>query len=206
MTLAEIREKYHQKRIVQFGPGRCGTTLIWQVLKEIFPQVEKHHGFVNAYRTVVVYRDFRDSLCSILRIEQVKFKDLTKDRIKLAYKGYINQLKVLKSYQHREDVLFLQYEKFFGDYPFLFSEIEKYFEIELEDSLKKDIEVKTSVMANKKIADRYPKFGVFDTQSFIHGQHIQNPEPGGWKMNIPLNLHDFYEDLLKNDLALWGYK
>ena len=74
--ISKIKSKIHRLRgttIIQFGPPRSGTTLVYNILKNIFPNrfVETRHYYRNVDRrfpAVVTYRNPLDSIVSYLLI------------------------------------------------------------------------------------------------------------------------------------------
>lgn len=193
------------KKIIQFGPSRTGTTLIWQILNSIFHDVKKIHNYVkcdDCYR-VVTYRDFRDSLLSVMRINEhdINVDNLTKDYNSF----YKKHLICLNNYKSDNNVLFLKYELFYNDYNYVYDEIEKYFNITISIEKRNEISNNVSLKKNKKTSDDLKEFKYFDKDTLIHGNHIHHPEPGTWKeLNGVEQKH--ITNILIGFLKKWGYE
>lgn len=193
------------KRIIQFGPGRTGTTLIWQILNYIFGNVEKSHNFINNKNgyNVVTYRDFRDSFLSVMRVYKY---DLNVENIKNHFvNGYKNQLDFLMEYKKRNNSIFLRYEIFYNNYDYIYDEIEKYFNIKLSEKEKVDITSYVSLEKNRNRSNKFETFNNYDPNTLIHGYHIYHPIPGYWK-EVNKEYVEILNDLLHDYLKEWNYE
>ena len=88
--LSSIKKKIHRlagKTIIQFGPPRSGTTLVYNILKDVFPNrsVETRHYYRDKdvrFPVVVTYRNPLDSIVSsILRYKKNPTEDVIKQQI-----------------------------------------------------------------------------------------------------------------------------
>ena len=203
------------------GILRSGSTLVYQVLKILFPRTEiiKRHHFGKKLMSepiVATYRDFRDILVSTWRVFMRSQKGLplkgrmTAEDIEETYKFLSSYVRAWnrgrKLYQKQDNVLWLKYEDFYNDYDFLFKELEDFFKIEIPHSKRSVIESKTALMSNKKRATAYQNFSEYDVGGTeIHGHHIYKAEVGGWKKVIPEDLHELVEEKYATELKEWGY-
>jgi len=226
-------------QLVISGPPRCGNTKIKQVFSLIFDNVgmfryEKnristlrnrakghyntvvgHHHFVHyndiVPHTVIVYRDFRDSLLSYMRVIRYNY-DLKsflsevndKDNIKHYYKEYSKFIKHLSDYNN-DYIMKFKYEDFWNNDDFIYDEIEKNYNFEIHKGERDIISDITSLTRNKEISDREKGFERIDKNSGIHGNHIYSPEPGLWKKLLDDKTKKLITNLLEEDLNKWGY-
>jgi len=194
-----------KSRIIQFGPGRTGTTLIWQILNLLFNNVEKSHVFVDdpdAYH-VVTYRDFRDALLSHMRVVSEEVNPINID---LSYRGHYQKILLeLDKYTNvHYKTLYLKYELFYNDYDYIFNKLEIFLDIQIPKEKRDKITKYVSIEQNKKRQEKFNSFSEHDPNTHIHGEHIFHPEPGQWKKlndenRIALNRTVNY------NLKKWGY-
>jgi hypothetical protein len=205
------------KKVFHYTIGRCGSTLISQILRYLYgvDHVQAGHEVVKVKQPIIITnRDFRDVLVSKWRTNgNISFKaladgrKLTDKEVKLCanvIKGDINNLnKVAKDNPHYH---LLRYEDFVGDkFDFIFSELEGYLNIKITDEQRKFIIENYSFDANKKKADKFNTFKKW-TSDYVHGLHLYKGEVGSWKNLIPQNLHGYVNRYLANDLKTWGYE
>lgn len=195
------------KKIIQFGPGRTGTTLIWQMLKYIFGNVEKCHGLNIGDYNVITYRDFRDSYLSVLRVNNSGISIKSMDQ---HYPFYSTQLRVLEEYdlmnKKLNNCLFLKYELFYNDYNYVYDKFEKYFNILLSEEKRKEITKYVSLETNIERSKKLGSFKRYDPNTHIHGEHIHHPEPGIWKEILNIEEQEHITSMYLRFLKKWGYK
>ena len=142
----KIQSKIHRLKgttIIQFGHPRSGTTLVYNLLKDIFPNrfVETRHYYRKKDRkfpTVVTYRNPLDAITSQLLVYQrSEKKGLLKDQEKLIItretldsiikifekNGIWEVIKI----QNNQNVLMLKYEDFVNDFDIIFNAVENFF-------------------------------------------------------------------------------
>lgn len=117
--------------IIQFSPGRSGSTLIWNILKEFYPNVLKVHNLrysPNA-KFISTIRDPRDILKSRLLIYE---KPITHENIdieiNLMIKHGLQDLLIIKG---KTNVLVLKYENFWNNYDYIFDHLEQFLNINI---------------------------------------------------------------------------
>jgi len=241
------------EKIYQYGMGRSGTTLIYQILRMLFKEASiiKTHQFVETSDPVVAtYRDFRDVLVSSWRVDlskglrpyQVNLDQnaqhpattllsqmlkllsriartrkshgsshrITEPELKKYIEKTLSSIRILDKYKtyyrDKDNVLWLQYEKFFNDFGYIFDELETFFDVTITQDVRFLIEEECSLDRNRERAARHEHFGQYDPETHIHGDHIHKGAVGGWKDMIPTNLHDLINRRLENHLEEWGYK
>ena len=133
--LSKIKGKIHRilgTTIIQFGPPRSGTTLVYNILKDIFPKrsVETRHYYRDKdkkFDTVVTYRNPLDSIVSsILRYKLNPSEDVIKKQIlEFEKNGIWTVLKITNN----KNVLMLKYEDFLNNYENIYNKLEPFFNI-----------------------------------------------------------------------------
>jgi hypothetical protein len=192
-----------ENNIVLFSAGRTGSTYIWQILKEIFPNTHKAHekemreGFFDKkYDCVLTQRNKVDSYLSRLKAvycngDNEEFLNKIKDTSFLfssveKYKDELNYVDYVKRiYEGR--ILVLDYDKFFDNSDFVFNCLEKFFGIDIDVKERFVIDKKTNRLANLKIQKNFQNFKTQDEESMIKGSHIWSDKD------------DYSRDLLTED-------
>ncbi len=210
-----------------YGVPRSGSTLVRRVLHMLFAgeNIPSDHSWVKTTKPLVVtYRDFRDIAVSYWRTSWGKYDEygnLTNKidtqyflrqcaHISYSLANTLNECKIY--YSGKGNVLYLQYEKFYNNYEYLFGQLEKFFNIEITKELKEQIIKNTNIDYHRKIAENVkilnPNdfFASFDQQTGIHPHHIHTGKVGTWKELVIPQYHKFFTMLLRNDLQEWGYK
>lgn len=182
------------KTVIIFSAGRTGSTLIFQVLKSLFSEVIKAHDlqmknglFDSGLDCIVTTRDCVDSYLSKLRVvesngcekhflKNIQNKNYLYSNI-IQYKKELDYVRyVLKNYKGK--ILELEYEKFYDDYDYIFSNLESFFNITIDSKDRSRITLKTSRESNKTIQKKFCNFSEHDTESHIHGNHIFSHNAG----------------------------
>ena len=139
-----MSEKIVGARIIQFGMIRSGSTLIYNLLRNIFPEktiTKTHEIYVLPldFPIICTYRDPLAIICSsIKRYKMTPTRDFIDKQIielnRYGYKGF-NQL---QSLENRENILVLRYEKFFNNMNYIFDKFEEFFLIEIKEEMRKN--------------------------------------------------------------------
>ena len=211
--------------VLQYSPGRSGSTLIAQILMILADEVEKMHDYIDTDRPVVIsYRHPCDMFLSIWRIfEEIDtVEDLNEQakkifffqrkKVKHSVNYVISQYQIMHQYydSDKTNLLLLCYENFFSDYDYTFTKLEEFFKISIDQEIRDSIVEQTSIAKNKNRAGKMKNFDEYDRESLIHGNHILTGEPGLWKEVIPVSLQrkllnkldnemEFYNTLLKSN-------
>lgn len=198
--------------IVAYGIPRSGSTLIYQVLCQIFPDrnIVKAHHYLYAEklaRVVMCRRDLRDVMISQWRVakdlegkefvaKQAKaaapertpkstaLRPMTDQEVRFGAQEILKQIEgPYKQYLKIDTgaVIKLAYENYFENFSYLFSELEKFFDINIDAATRARIEQSCSLAANRSRADSLQGFQEFDPKTQIHGGHIHSGEIGFWK-------------------------
>lgn len=212
--------------IVQYGFPGSGSTYMWQVLNAIFPGAKKTHNcpsYSEAVRVVATVRDFRDVLCTYLgRANLPANRDSIDFLINLHAsdaRSFRDLYRVSEVWGDRQNILWLRYEDFFGNFDYLITRIEEFFGVSVPEEKRRAIEAEYSLDANLRrtaqadaLCQKDGAKGWLDrdwrpfTVDGINGLHITgNGAVGKWKRIIPEELHDYVTDLLAAPLKQYGY-
>jgi len=184
---------------------RSGGTLIWRIMRFVFKSnVNSDHVLAPAVKNpnVLVFRDIRDCLISYHRAIQ---KDINSKKAIDSMDTYILHCGNHLIRHINRGCLELRYEEFFSDYNFIFTKIEEHFKIKIKPNLKDKIINETSIEKHKAIQQRFKKWEQYDPVTKIHGRHIYKGEIGGWKKEVPENLHDYFTNKVKLYLVKLRY-
>jgi hypothetical protein len=215
-----------ERVIVQYGFPGSGSTFVWQVLNEILTGVTKTHNcppYHPDHQVVATVRDFRDVLCTYLgRADLPPTRASIEFLIKLHAddaRSFKDLYRVSEVWGGRDNILWLKYEEFFGNFAWLFQQLEGFFDMRLDAGLKSRLQARYSLEANlerTRQADALCKQegarGWLDkgwaayTVDGINGNHITgNGAIGKWRQIIPADLHDYVTELLQEPLTRYGY-
>ena len=178
--------------IIQFGPPRSGTTLIYNILKDIFTDqfVETRHYYRESDRkfpTIVTYRNPLDSISSsILRYGLEPTNEVIEKQILEFERNGI--WKVLEI-RNNKNVLMLKYENFFDNYDVIFNSFERFFNTIISDKLRKVIKERYNIESVEKIIQNMKSYKEIDKKTLYHGKHI----------NINKGRCNFHKDFLKEE-------
>ena len=160
--------------MVQFSPPRSGSTLVFNLMREIFnnKKIFKVHTFRNmCYELPVVatYRHPLDSIASsIIRYD----KEPTDEEIQRQIKIFNSQgLHNLIQASQMDNVLLLKYERFVKDFEYIFDQFEKFFKIKIPSEQRKALTEKYKI-SNVEKQLKGGSFSEMDKKTQLHGNHI----------------------------------
>lgn len=216
-------------KVFQYSLPRSGSTFIYQVLEQLFSRddVETSHDDrnLNGRHLVITIRDFRDVLASHWRIWYAKFDaDMnvintpTSQEIMATIRTVKERIVQLNKFCEKnidyEKTLILDYGDYFGDYDYLFAELEEFFSIEIDRDKRLDIISKTNIDVKRKqqleipILDKERIFDNWVDKRDVHANHIHpklNPIEGYWKQVFHEEFHEMINKELMEELEKWGY-
>jgi hypothetical protein len=208
--------------ILQFSPERCGSTMIYQYLKNLFPKniVFKVHDYVairpqyiTLWVMVTTVRDFRDAIASRWRVDQkTKFVAgemfMTEEEIKDYAEQMNKKVKDMDKFVGEGfKSIVLKYEDFYQNFDNIHSKLLPFLQLTISEEEKQKLENIISIETNKSIAHNFENFSQHDAKSQIHGDHIyNNGEPGFWKTVIKPEHHNLINGLLEKSLKRWAYE
>lgn len=157
---------------------------------------------------IIPNRDFRSALASQMRKRGIVPTNITITKIyqDLFLVMYRERHKYTTMFPNKEDVLILDYRKFFNNLDYLMNELERFLEINITIVQRSEIHQKFSLDANRKIAKRMNNWNQMDTESGIHGRHIGTGEPESWKTFFPPKLHEFVTKIMWSELITYGWE
>jgi len=197
--------------MIQFSPVRSGSTLVYNILKNIFKKkIIKKHNINNVDKNVVItYRNPLDSLASLILIDnpniiplQVDDSLLMDKLIELRKNGLDDIIKIFNNPQP----LFLKYEDFKNNYNYIYENISSHFMIEIDQDKRDYINDKFSLLNVKNLIDRHKSFKEWDKTTQLHGNHIS-------KYNGESYFKDFFnekqmekiKEVLNKHIEILGY-
>ncbi|SFU72465.1 hypothetical protein SAMN05216480_11662 [Pustulibacterium marinum] len=164
--------------IIQFGPIRSGSTLVYNILKDTYPNkkiIKKHtlNNFdIRRSKIIATYRNPLDCLTSSFkRYESFPNEDSIKKQIQELKKFGLDDLKNIFL---RDDILKLKYEDFYGNYDYIFDSFEDFFGNSISKEKRNIIKSKYSIEAVIDKTKGFKNFSEFDKETNLHGNHISN--------------------------------
>lgn len=165
----------HRQHILQFSLPRSGSTLVYNILRELYPRhrIEKCHTLDrrNLESTIVAtYRNPADIVASLLLVSNSSVTDanIREQSILLNRQGIWDLLTI----RNRSNMLLLRYEDFFDDFDVLFNNIENHFQIRISSEKRKELSTKYNRESVQAMTERYGDFSQYDSETQFHGRHI----------------------------------
>ena len=167
--------KYRQ--IQQFSPIRTGSTLVYNILKIIKPdmKITKRHNFeYNTHDLFII--TLRHPYNSIISSCSTYSLELNINNLKKSINNYIKNggKCIAKKKLDNNNCLILYYEKFDENYNYIFETLENKLEIKISDENKQEILSNFSIDSVIKFTSKYLSFNKFDRKTQLHGNHISN--------------------------------
>lgn len=203
-----------KKDILVFSVPRTGSTLIYNILKEVFGtgNIRAVHSFELPHDYIVIpFRDFRDSLVS-WRTRDMKRKSRD-PKEKMNFLELLNYIIWIKRYiriQRRYEklnkkIVWLKYERFYNDYDYACDVVEDYFKIEINKKMRNQIKKKYSMSELKKVGLKVEGNKAHDEDTKVSKYHVHTGTPNYWKEIIPKKYWFFTYLALRSDLLKYGY-
>ena len=164
--------------ILQFGPPRTGSTLVWNALREIFPsrRVEKRHKLswfrlspLSRSEIVCTVRHPLDTVASSLQRYDLP---PSTEEIERQLAQLDPRMKCAVRVKDHRKALILKYECFAHDFKFLFESLEDFFAVSIDKGVRARVWEKYSINRVKEAADSLGDFSNWDPTTHIHGKHI----------------------------------
>ena len=180
--------------IVVCGVPRSGSTLIWQIFREIFPdqEIKKVHSnewISDGSMAIISIRNPYDLVASLYRVrisrggENVGDADgleIVLDDMKTQYKNVPKMMNGL--------YMLFRYEDFYDNFNVIYNRIKEVLNISVPSKVIKRIEIVCSLKTNRKRAAKLKNFNQVDADG-IHGDHIGAVIPGYWARALPKWAH-----------------
>lgn len=205
------------RAIVVCGIPRSGSTLVWQILQEVFPEqdiLQTHPADTdripdNDSLIVVSIRDPRDVAASLYRVRLSRGGDDVGgmdglETVLARTKMYFSAAKALMRLASVR-ILLLRYEHFVHDRQVIYNSILDALGVAVPQKEQKRINAKFSLEANRARASKMEDFteiGEFK----IHGDHIGPVAPGSWMSSLPKWATQRVIDVCTPIAEEWGYE
>tara|TARA_B110000459_G_C16459700_1_gene424587 strand:+ start:30 stop:671 length:642 start_codon:yes stop_codon:yes gene_type:complete len=198
------------RKIIQFSPQRSGSTLVFNILKDLFPTrvVLKVHNYNlddKNFPTVITYRHPYDSIASLFLKDQITPTDeVIEDYIKQFREGgwndFFDQIETSK-------ILFLRYEDFCHDFDFVLNSFEDYFNISISENKRVRLKNKYKILNVKKNIEKFKDFSEYDEVSLFHGNHISkfSGNPSTYKKLFSKNQIKILDKYFNNEKKYLNY-
>ncbi|MEM7103972.1 MAG: hypothetical protein AAF502_12620 [Bacteroidota bacterium] len=168
--------RYRNRKIYQFSPVRSGSTLVFNLLQDLFPnhKIIKCHkiepDLANRFPVVSTYRNPLDTLASTFQALDLELNDglLKTQAEKHKSRGLDNLLEIWGN----PNVLKLQYESFYKDFDLIFDAFESFFSMRIGEATRKTLSQKYHIEKVEKEASKFKDFKAFDKATHWHGKHI----------------------------------
>lgn len=212
-------DRPHQAiNLLQYSPGRSGSTMLYQVLTHLGPTVQKIHNYVHTDdKVVITYRHPCDMFCSFYRVSRDLDGDEALQRLmgqgfnptvwwmmlrglRYVRKGYKRLQKYLDSDM---EMCFLRYERFKDDYEYLFDRLENFLLFPIDQATRDRIAEATSFAKNKSAAASYASFKEFDATTLLHGKHLGSGAVDQWRRVCPWWMQRLLERMLRDEIVLY---
>lgn len=215
----------NKRKIVQFSPMRSGSTLVANLLRELFPGrvVRKTHDIrslsrkihlhVLKFPVVSTYRYPLDIIASEIKVNsnQPTPESIEKACQVLERNGLIELKKIL----NMKNVLLLRYEDFYGNLDFLFDNFEQFFGITIDKNTRARLQTDYSIDNIKKLTESLSPDEFIDQNKSIatgddgvfHGKHISETKgvPGSYKSFFNENQIAWLRDRFSEFIEDFGY-
>lgn len=165
----------NSRHILQFSLPRSGSTLVYNLLRELFPRryIEKCHTLDrrNLESTIVAtYRNPVDIVASLVLVKGDTFNDdlIREQAVLLHQQGLWDLLSI----RDRPNLLLLRYEDFVDDFSVLFDSIESRFGIEIQSARRAVLTHQYSRESVQSQTRQHGDFSHYDRTTLFHGRHI----------------------------------
>jgi len=200
--------------IVTCGIPRSGSTLVWQMVQEVSSPISVHKVHPASWEVdqealvFISIRDPRDVISSLLRVklsregrtgEQPTEEDL-KNVLHHSEQSWLG----LADLREVSQKVVLRYEHFYDDYNVIWDAIWAMLGIRPAANSRELIESQYNLLANIQRAQELKDFNEVD-EANVHGDHIAQPIPGGWRKGIPGHLQDQVANHVREVCWGWGY-
>ncbi|MEJ1382233.1 MAG: hypothetical protein RPT95_14920, partial [Candidatus Sedimenticola sp. (ex Thyasira tokunagai)] len=161
--------------IIQYSPPRSGSTLVYNILRDLFPgkYIKKRHSYESndsKFPMVVTYRHPLDCIASsIQRYELIPTDEVINQQISEFEENGIWDILEIKD---NPSVLMLRYEEFARDFNVIFNELEIFFGIKISHQKRRSLSGRYNINNVEKIIASMDSFSEYDKITHWHGKHI----------------------------------
>lgn len=192
--------------LVQFSPPRSGSTLVYNIMREIYPtkkifKVHTLRAMCNELSVVVTYRHPLDCIASsIIRYKREPNQEELERQIKIFdEQGFKNLINI----KDKSNFLMLKYEKYVDDYNYIYDRLEIFFNITIDKKKRESITSKYNIKSvEKMISESGDSFSDCDKKTKLHGNHISKYKGASnyyedfFSIEQIKFLKDYYSDIL----------
>ena len=211
ITIKKAIDRLTGKTIIQFGPPRSGTTLLYNILKDVFPDrsVEARHYYRNKdkkFPTVVTYRNPLDSIASsILRYKKKPTNDVIEQQVSEFKKNGIWSVLEIRE---NKNVLMLKYEDFVNNFDYIYNKLEIFFNANIYNDKRNLITKNYNIAAVEKITSYMKSYEEQDKKTLFHGDHINinKGKPDFYKQFFSTEQISYLKNIYKDYLLVFDYE
>ncbi|WP_404787208.1 sulfotransferase domain-containing protein [Altericista sp. CCNU0014] len=198
------------QKIIQFSPPRSGSTLIYNILRDVFPEkdIEKLHVYRYAILKspiVITYRHPLDCIASSIQRYGLVPTDevIEKQVVEFEQNGIWDILRL----RDEKNVLMLRYEEFVSDFDKIFEGIEVFFGIFIPLEKRKIIADRYQIKNIEKIVRSKNTFDEYDEVTHWHGKHISKykGKPYYYKKFFQDGQIKYLKNIYKDYLTAFNY-
>jgi len=178
--------------LIQFSPPRSGSTLIFNIMREIYPfkKIFKMHTFRSMCKEMPVVLTYRHPLdciaSSIIRYNKQPTTEEIERQIKIFNEqGFLDLVNI----KNQTNVLMLKYEDFVHDFEYIFNHFENFFGIKISIAKRQLLTEKYNIQSVEKMLKDGNSFAVFDKKTQLHSNHISSYKGAS----------NYYEDFFNAD-------
>lgn len=166
--------------IIQFSPIRTGSTLVYNILRELFPgkTIKKTHTYDRLFSRLIIIATIRHPLDCIVSILRIKDQKPDAHAIQQAIQVFdASGMAEIVRLRDKPNCTVLKYEDFVHETSVIFDAIERAFKIRIDDRTRKELAGKYDVDAVVRTTAELGSFGNWDPVTKLHGHHI-SPDRG----------------------------
>jgi hypothetical protein len=200
--------------IIQFGPPRTGSTLVWNALRTAFPlaSIPKRHHLNRLElaswfpaKIVCTVRNPLDAIASSIQRYQLEPTESVIDQQIREFD--LNGMKEVVLLGSRRNTLILRYEEYVNNFEFLFDRIECFFDHPVDADTRARFQDRFSISAVQRKSDAMGDFANFDREDQIHGRHISKFKGRpGYYTEVLTELHVArIRNHFRNFFEIYGY-
>ena len=202
---------FGKKKIIQYSPPRTGSTLVYNILRELFShcKIQKTHNYedkFDAYPVVVTYRHPLDSIASsIQRYGRTPSDEEIRAQIREFDKTGIGDILKIRN---QSNVLMLKYEEFYNRYDYIYDLLEKFFSIKIPADERKRLSDGYNMDAVKQMTQNFDDFRGYNKVTQLHGRHISEHkgETYYYKSYFSPAQIEYLKNVYKDILDAFDYK
>lgn len=204
--------------VIGKGAMRSGNTVLRLILGKTFNEyscfedyeyrwsVSNTHGYENITHLnpylITTWRDPRDVLCSLVRIEK---KEWTDERyVTGAVQSTLNMFNEIRKIEDENpNKLILKYENWHDDFDHLFNILEQTFKGTITNEIRSEIKSKFSKSSIKEYQSQFRNFTQYHPDTHIHGDHV-NTGLSEWEDIIPFYLQENITNKFQPFINYWN--